>query len=97
MPCPNGSRPATIFSRPSAKLLSNSHYYEILGGHAVSNLSCVQDMMVAFYADPYTRPVNPCSTTYEWDAAIDLSLYKGYTLGKPASRMATRGRLFPWH
>lgn len=58
-----------IFSRDAAELLTNSYYHEILGGHAVSNLACVQDMMVDFYAAPHTAPVNPCSTTYTWSAA----------------------------
>jgi len=87
----------SIFSLPSTTLLSNSYYYEILGGHAVSNLSCVQDMMVVFYADPYTRPTSECATTYQWQTAIDLSLHKGYILEESVSQMATRGRLFPWH
>lgn len=72
-----------IFSESSAALLSNGYYFEIPGGHAVSALSCVQDMMVAFYADPFTRPTNNCDTIYQW--------------GKLALRMPTRGKLFPWH
>lgn len=72
-----------IFSRPSKELLSNSYYFEVPGGHAVSSLACVQDMMVAFYADPYTRPTSNCETDYDWGL-------------KKALRKMPRGRLFPW-
>lgn len=77
------------FSRDAADLLTNSHYYEILGGHAVSDLACVQDMMVDFYADPHTAPVNPCPTTYAWSTDTDALMLK------PAPVAQIRKRLFP--
>jgi len=45
-----------IFSEPSQAHLSNSYYYVVPGGHAVSALTCIQDMMVAFYDDPSPGP-----------------------------------------
>jgi hypothetical protein len=78
-----------MFSESSANFLRNSYYYEIPGGHAVSALTCVQDMITAFYGDPFTRPTNNCPTTYQWGAQAGvLDLRMG---------MEVRAPLYPWH
>jgi alkaline phosphatase D len=56
-----------IFSEPSVDDLSNSHYFEILAGHATAYLPCVLDMVNDFIKDPTVAPINTCATEYCWD------------------------------
>lgn len=56
-----------IFSRPSARYLSNSFYFAIPAGHATAYLPCVDQMIDDFVKDPTVRPTNTCEMGYQWN------------------------------
>ncbi len=69
----DNATPSIFSDQYPVNYFSNSYYFEIVAGHAVAYLECVDDFMNDFLKDPTTEPVSTCPEDYEWDPIDDTT------------------------